>query len=287
MTENKYIIILFNGYGSSKLWYEYTFEDKPILRKLDFLDKLKQIGRTYTFNQNFFNVDYYGGSEDKKTRTMWKKIYEKYKPHSSNINFKLEDLDYKNICIKVYNNVKKKYGNDKKYIIVGHSYGGIIGLLFSKLYKDDCILCCCIDNPPYVLSFFNKYNDKDNKDILEKYYNNDELKKSLKIIKTSKDIKERNKEINDIYRLIGYKSSQDRIKYYDDKLYIPTIFFRAYSTNPKDYQDDWNKYSRKEKKLFEKDKNIKKYVMMKDAEHFIWNNIIYSDKIIDTIKQLL
>ena len=155
MNDNKYIIILFNGFSSTKLWWEYEYEDKPILRKLNFLNKLKQIGKTYTFNQNFFNIDYYGGSEDKKTRTMWK------------------------------------------------------------------------------------------------------------------------------------KSSQDRIKYYDDKLYIPTIFFRAYSTNPKDYQNDWNKYIMKEKKLFEKDKNMKEYIIMNDAEHFIWNNQEYSDKIIDSIKQLL
>ena len=65
------------------------------------------------------------------------------------------------------------------------------------------------------------------------------------------NIKEKNKEIDDIYKLIGYKSSQDRIKYYDKKLYIPTIFFRAYYSKPKDYQIDWNKYSIKEKKFFE------------------------------------
>ena len=284
MNEDKYIIILFNGFGSSKLWWNYSFENKPVLRKLDFLDKLKKIGKTYTFNQPFFNIDYYGGSEDKKIRMMWKKIYEKYKPHSSNISRTLEALDYKNICDKVYIAVNEKYGKNKKYIVIGHSYGGNIALLFSKLYKNDCILCCCIDNPPSVLNFFNKYNDKENKDILEKYSDNIELKKSLKIIKTSNDLKERNKEINYIYKLVGYKSSQYRIKYYDEKLYVPTIVFRAYSSKPKDYQDDWNKYSMKEQKLFEKDKNMKEYIIMKDADHYIWYNQEYSDEIIETIK---
>jgi len=287
MNEDKYIIILFNGFGSSKLWWNYSFENKPVLRKLDFLDKLKKIGKTYTFNQPFFNIDYYGGSEDKKIKMMWKKIYEKYKPHSSNISFKLEDLDYKNICEKVYIAVKEKYGKNKKYIVIGHSYGGDIALLFSKLYKNDCILCCCIDNPPSVLSFFNKYNGKENKDILEKYPDNIELKKSLKIIKNSDNLKDRNKEINDIYKLVRYKSSQDRIKYYDEKLHVPTIFFRAYYSEPKDYQNDWNKYSMKEQKLFKKDKNMKKYVIMKDANNYIWYNQEYSDKIIETIKGLL
>jgi len=34
-----------------------------------------------------------------------------------------------------------------------------IALLFSKLYKNDCVSCCCIDNFSFVSSFFlNKYD---------------------------------------------------------------------------------------------------------------------------------
>jgi len=285
--KDKYIIILFNSFGSSKIFWNYAFEDKSELRKIDFLDKIKKFGKTYTFNQPFFNINYYSTPDNKKEKILWEKIYKKYKPHSSNINFDLDDLDYKNICKKIYEQLKEKYGKNKKYIIIGHSYGGGLALLFSKLYKNDCILCCCIDNPPSVLNFYNKYNDKENKSILEKYNNNSELKKSLRIIKNSKDIKEKNKEIDDIYKLIGYKSSQDRIKYYDDKLYIPTIFFRKYYSNPKDYEIDWNNFSNKEIKIYEKDKNMKKYIIMKDADHFIWKNQEFSDIIIETIKELL
>ena len=288
MSNDKYIIILFNGFSASKIFWNYAFEaEKPELRKIDFLDKLKKIGKTYTFNQPFFNINYYSTPNNKTEIIKKKKIFEKYKPHTSNINFDLDDLDYKNICEKTYNLVKQKYGNNKKYIVIGHSYGGMIALLFSKLYKNDCILCCCIDNPPYILSFYNKHNDKDNKSILNKYPNNDELKKSLKIIKNSENIKDKNKEIDDIYKLIGYKSNQDRIKYYDSKLYVPTIFFRAYYSKPKNFQIDLNKYSMKEKKLFEKDKNMKHYIFMDEAEHFIWKNQEFSDIIIETIKQLL
>jgi hypothetical protein len=104
--DNKYIIILFNGFGSSKIFWNYAFEDKPDLRKIDFLDNIKKIGKTYTFNQPFFNVNYYSTPNNKKDKILWGKIYEKYKPHSSNINFKLDDLDYKIICDKTYNSVK-------------------------------------------------------------------------------------------------------------------------------------------------------------------------------------
>ncbi len=285
--KDKYIIILFNGFGSSKIYWNYSFDNKPELQKLDFLDKLKKIGKTYTFNQPFFNIDYYSTPNNNKEKLLWKKIYEKYNPHSSNINFFLEDLDYKNICVKIYNLVKQKYGIDKKYIVIGHSYGGTIALLFSKLYKNDCILCCCIDNPPHVLSFFNKYNDKNNKNILDKYPNNIQLTKSLRIIKYSDNIKEKNTEIDNIYDLIAYKSCQDRIKYYDNKLHIPTIFFKAYYSKPIDFEIDWNKYSMKEKKLFQKDKNLIKYIIMHDANHYIWKNKEFSDIIIDTINDFL
>jgi hypothetical protein len=138
------------GFGSAKLWWEYAFEGTANIRKIDFLDNLKKITshtNVYSFNFTWFNINYYGTPNKKKDVLIWKSIYENYKEHSSNINFKLEDLDYKNICKYIYNNVIKKYGNDKKYIVIGHSYSGPIALLCSKMYKNKCKLCVCIDNP--------------------------------------------------------------------------------------------------------------------------------------------
>lgn len=283
MNKYEYIVILFNGYGSSKIYWDYAFDNKPELRKIDFLDKLKKIGKTYTFNQPFFNINYYS-----PPNKMWKKIYDKYKPYSSNINFTLEDLDYKNICQKTYNTVKKRYGNKKKYIVIGHSYGGILGLIFSKMYKTECVLCCCIDNFPYVLdylTFFKKENEKNDSNIMEKYSSNKELKKSLNIISTNK--KDKNKEINDIQKLIQYRSSQDRVDYYDSKLYVPTVFFRAHTSKPAENQTYWFKNTKKEKKIFEKDKNLIDYINMDGAEHYIWENQEFSDTIIETINNFL
>lgn len=274
---DKPIIILFNGFNTSKLFWDYAFEGKPILRKLDFLDNLKKIGKVYTFNQPFFNLNYYSTPNNKKDKILWGKISKNYKPNTSNINFKLEDLDYKNICEKVYNNVIEKYGKNKKYIIIGHSYGVPIALLFSKLYKNDCILCCCIDNVPYVLSFYKKHMDS--KSILQKYTDNVELKKSIKIVKTYNE-----EEIGDLFKLISYRLCEDRIKYYDKKLYVPTIIFKRYVDNDNAHEIERYKYNIKEQNLFKKDKNMKEYMFMKGAEHFIWNRQDYSDTIINTIK---
>ena len=66
--KDKYIIILFNGFGSSKIFWNYVFEDKPELRKIDFLDKIKKVGKKYTFNQPFFNINYYSIPNNKKDK---------------------------------------------------------------------------------------------------------------------------------------------------------------------------------------------------------------------------
>ncbi len=80
----------------------------------------------------------------------------------------------------------------------------------------------------------------------------------------------------------------DRMKYYDTKLYVPTVWFRAYYTNPiNEQQIDWNKYGKKEKTILEKNKNMKRYVMMENADHYIWINQTFSDMIINTINKLL
>ncbi len=283
----KKIIILFNGFGSSSIWWNYAFDNKPILREIDFLDKLKNIGdEIYKINLPFFNLNYYSPPGIGKEKELWKKIYNKYKPYSSNIDFTLEDLDYKKICENVYNKIIEKYGNiNYKFIIIGHSYGGGLALLFSKLYKNECILCCCIDNPPYELNFFKKYNYEINNNILNKYSNNNKLKENLNKIKKIKNTNEIDKEIADLYQLISYKSSKDRIKYYDKKLYVPTFFFRAYYKNPKDFQIEWNKYAKKEKKHFEKDKNLIKYFFMNNANHYVWDIKEFSDIIIENIQK--
>lgn len=282
----KPIIILINGFASSKLWWQYTYENSATLRKLDFLDNLKKLGTVYTFNQPFFNIDYYGTPDKKSEILIWKKIYKKYKPCSSNINFTLEDLDYHNICNKIYNNVKAKYGN-QKYIVIGHSYGGTLALVFSKMFSSDCLFCCCIDNPPHVLEFYKIKNNREDLSVIDEYPDTASLKNTLSIIKNSTDQKERNKYIDKIYALITVKSCQDRIKYYDKKLYTPTIIFRATIINPKGWQIYFNKYSKKEHLILKKNKNLIDYVYMKGADHYIWKNQELSDQIIDKIKWIL
>ena len=282
---NKPAIILFNGFGSSKLFWEYAYEGKSDLRQLNFLKKLKRIGDIHTFNYPFFNVNYYTRSDLPKETKVWKTINEKYKPFDPELNFTLEDLDYKNICAKVHEEVKAKYGPSKKYIVVGHGYGGPLALLYSKLYKSECKLCVCIDNPPYVLKFYEKYNERQNKTVATKINDNKKLEKLLNTIKTSNNMSERNEAGDKVMTLISRLSALDRIKYYDPKLHVPTIFFKSLKTNPSDMERIQTRFNRKEKKQFSTDSNMKFYKFFKDAGHYIWNNQKYSDAIVRGIKK--
>lgn len=288
----KPIIILFNGFASSKIFWQYNYVGTSTLQKNNFLLNLKKIGNVFTFNLNFFNINYFSIPDKKEEQIKWKKIYQKYKPHTTNITFNLEDLDYKNICRNVYNQVKQKFGNNRKYILIGHSYGSGLALLFAKMYKNECLFAAVIDNPPYLLEFYEKYDDRKDKKIVDKTFkNNADLQNILNKIKNgyANEINI-NKEIDLVYELIEYESSQDRIKYYNNKLAIPTLFFRAFSSNPiTKFQKEWNKFSVLEKEKLAKynKSDMFKYIIMLDAEHFIWKNQNYSDMIQDEIRCMM
>lgn len=169
---DKPVFILIHGFSS--------------LEKIDFLDKLKKLGDIYEHIMNFFNIIYYYTVNDIKERMRI--IYKKYKPHTPDLDFTIKDLFYKNICKDIHNNVIEQYGKNRKYILVCHSYGCLIGLLYSKIYKKECLFNILIDNPPYYLKSFtqmlNSKHTKKEKRIVDEYlYNNNQLKIMLEKIK--------------------------------------------------------------------------------------------------------
>ena len=69
--------------------------------------RLKKMGHVYSFTSKFWNIDYYSTLSNKKEKNRWNKIYKKYKPYSSDIDFNLEDINDDVICKKVYIDVRK------------------------------------------------------------------------------------------------------------------------------------------------------------------------------------
>jgi len=276
-------IILFNGYKTSRRWYKYMNEYKSEnLKSIDFLDRIREIGEVYIVEEKYYNLSNY-----KRKSELTEKIYKKYGMYRKNIKFRLEDIDYKKICERVYKKMKNKYGKNKRYIVIGHSYGGTLALLFSKMYKEECKLCCCLDNPPNIIEFLKKYDDRENKEVKEEY-NEEKLRSELEYIRRGGKSEEKDRKIDGIFRYTKYRLCEDRIRYYDEKIYIPTIFFRAYynKKNACKLERDWNKYSKMEEELYKNDVNLIKYKYLEDASHFIWRRQEYSEMIIREIKEI-
>ena len=292
---NKPVFILIHGFSSSSVWWKYKDVNTSSLEKLDFLDKLKKLGDVYEHTMNFFNILYYYTINDVKEKERMRIIYKKYKPHTPDLDFSIKDLFYKNICKNIHNNVIEQYGTNRKYILVCHSYGCLIGLLYSKIYKKECLFNILIDNPPYYLKLFtqmlnSKHTKKEKKIVDEYLYNNNQLQIMLEKIKNKKPDENVNKEINMVFDLISYNDWNERIKHYDVSLPIHTVFFRAIYSNTKDkWKIKWNKWSSTEQKILEKHNSSDnlEYIIMQNAEHFIWYNQKYSDDIINKIKQLI
>jgi len=288
----KPVFILFAGEGSTKLWWEYSFITKTTtLRKLDFVKQLKKLGEVYSFTSNFFNLDYYYTNPNKVKKQQWAQVYKKYKPHSSDIDFNLEDLNDDVICKNVYIDVRKKYGNKVKFVPIGHSYGVEIALLFSKMYKKECLFNVTIDMcPPHVLNIYKEQLKKDTKtdQLIKKYFNNNKnlhiiINKIKNSLVTKKNV---NKEIEMIYKLINYKYKSYRIKNFNKKLSVPTLFFKVIHVSKSKYDKQCNNNSVEERnEIIKNNKNyMYKFRYFLNGHHFIWFNQEHSNDIISDIK---
>jgi pimeloyl-ACP methyl ester carboxylesterase len=290
----KPVFVLFNGSRSSKTWWEYTFVGTDTLQKLDFLDRLKQLGDVYTFNQEFFNLSYYDRpeldtDEKKEQDRIWATIDTKHTITESTLDFTLKDLDYGVICRKVYADVRKKYGAKRQLIPVGHSYGGLLAMLFSKMYKKECPFAVAIDNPSLTIKYFIKFDLSKHKKMADTYFRtNDDLQDSLDLIQDKSTPKKiMLKEIKKVHDLISYKSALDKAKYFYNKykLAVPTLIFKCIYPNPKDVIEKLITKGNKAEieKLSDVNGDNVRFVVCEDADHYIWKDQKFSDVIINHI----
>ena len=292
---SKPIFVLFNGYGSSDLWFKYQYVSKIKLKKLSFYDELKKLGDVHTFNLKFFNINYYSINHNKKEANKWKKIFEKYSPHTSDIDFNLNDLNFDVICKQVYDDLTNKFDLTKrKLVIIGHSYGAEIAIHFAKMYTKHCLFCVCLDGSAHSLdvikSNFNKHETKHEKMIETKFSDDTKLHHILDKIKENyKKNDTINKEIDLIYKLIGYKWAEYRMNNFIKKLPVPTLFFRALHIDEpkfKNYHKNWNNWAKQEQDDITKNNPSThyKFTFYLNAHHYLW----YDEKIsADIILQIM
>ena len=135
--------ILFPGFGTSKYqWkYKFTFKDNHfIIEKCDFLDKLKQLGKVYTYTPKFNNAHKYNKDDE----------IGKYYDFDIDIDFNYLNLEKH--CRIIYNEIKNK-NLKSPYVVIGHSLGAYFAYKFTELYKEECVANFILDGT----TIFEKY----------------------------------------------------------------------------------------------------------------------------------
>jgi hypothetical protein len=289
------LFILFPGFGNSEKYWENKIDmkkNKVYLKKLDFLNNLKKIGKVYKYTPKLHNLNYY--------RTGINEEYGKIYCNQFNKPTKitLDDINIDKECKRIFDLLKDK---NEKFILIGHSIGSWFAYNFSKMYPSYCLNTIFLDGSFLVLESINnirnRYVKKQKKvNIKFKDINNKKLdflyKKVISHVK--EDRYEYNKKINKYIKKI-FDISLNYYYYtmkkkFNSKLKIPNISFRNLNFNKeKKSIDHYTNIDavNNEEELYNKNKNKAIVHYLVNSGHTQWKRKKFSDFIIKEIKEYL
>ncbi|VVU94494.1 hypothetical protein CPAV1605_216 [seawater metagenome] len=296
------IFILFPGFGNSPKDWEYNSieekNNKYKLKKIDFLKKLRKIGKIYQYNPESYNISYYYTGKNPGFE-VWQKIYQNlFKKPKKKIT--LDDINIDKECKRIYKLLKNKYKNENiKFVPIGHSLGSWFALHFSNLYPSKCLKTIFLDGsfivPEIVDIYYKKRADK----VKEKEITNENLEslfnKMIENVQNDryKHNKKINKYIDKIEDITGAYYYHIMKKELNGKIKVPLISFRNLDF---DIETGKNKKKRNvvnmrrvknEEEIYKINGNkITTYYLI-NSTHFPWTIQRYSDQIIDEIKKSL
>ena len=226
------LFILFPGHGTSEKFWEYDIVEiknkKYKLKKLDFLKKLKSLGKVYKYTPKIYNIGYYD-TGDEPGYENWFKIYQNQYKKPKIIT--LDDINIDKECKRIYNLLKDK---NEMFIPIGHSKGSWFALHFSNLYPSKCLRTILIDgsfiSPKVVNTHYKKRISKiKSKEITNKNF---ELlfNKMMDNVQENKHEynKKINKYINKMHDITGAYYYHNMKKELNGKLKVSTISFRNF-----------------------------------------------------------
>ena len=264
----KLLFVMFQGSGTNlKTWNEYT-ESK-------FLDKLKELGRVYTYQDKIHNIWHYDNNNP-----------EKY-DFDSDIDIDLAYVRINTHIKMVYNDLHKKYKkiNEYKFIPIGWSAGCYLALYFAQKYSSQCKNVVLLDP-----ALWTPNNMKIRLKILDDYIypiTNEKYKKMLQRWKINHTDSEDAYKINNLNNYIRSLFISQHLKL---ELPVKTI---AFVNIQKPEKDEWskdfnNKRRLEEVKILEKH-NPENYeaVIFTNKSHYIFNKIQPAKKIILKIKEII
>ena len=267
----KILFIMFQGAGTNlKSWNEYT--------NSKFLDRLKDLGSIYTYQDKVNNIWHYNMTDLEHT------------DFDSDIDI---DLSYvrPNTHIKmVYDDIKKKYKNinEYKFIPIGWSAGCLFALYFAQLYSLQCIHIILLDSALWTPNNMKlRLHTINSSGINNKPITNIKFKKMLEKWKHEHD------NIEDMY-LINYVCHNIRSSFFSNhlklELEVPTLAFVNIQDPEKDeWSKDFNNKQRLEEvKILKKHNNDNyKAIIFTNKSHYIFNNVQPAKEIIKQIKNII
>jgi len=181
----KVLFIMFQGSGTNlKNWNETT--------KSKFLDRLKTIGKVYTYQDKIYNIHHYDKSNPE------------HNDFDSDIDIDLSYVNPDTHIKMVYRDILLKYKNidEYKFIPMGWSAGVLLALYFAQVYPSQCSHIILLD-PTGVTrnNMKNIIDDIYKTEGLDKIYpiTNAKYKNLLQQLKTKRDI-------NDMWKINGIQN---------------------------------------------------------------------------------
>ena len=261
---------MFQGSDANlKHWNEYT--------KSKFLDRLKELGSVYIYQDKTYNINHYD------------KSIPFHADYDSDIDI---DLSYvrpdKHIKI-VYDDIQEKYKNikDYKFIPIGWSAGCMLALYFAQVYSSQCIHVVLLDSTLWTPNNMKiKLKEHENAGLLYPITNT----KYKKMLNNLKENKTDTKDVFKIYIINGYIKALFISQHLKLKLPVPTL---AFVNIQEPEGDSWSKDFNNKRRMAEieilKKHNPDNYkaIIFTNKTHYIFDKIQPAKAIIKEIKNII
>jgi hypothetical protein len=267
----KILFIMFQGAGTNlKAWNEYT--------KSKFLDRLKELGSIYTYQDKTNNIWHYNMKDPEHT------------DYDSDIDINLSYVRPNTHIKMVYDDIQTKYKNidEYKFVPIGFSAGCLFALYFAQLYSSQCIHVILLDSALWTPNNMKlRLQSIDFSGINDKPITNIKFKKMLDAWKNTHENIEDMWLINCICHHIRSSFFSKHLKL---ELSVPTLAFVNIQEPEK---AEWSKAFNNKRRL-EEVKILKKHnpenynaIIFTNKNHYIFNMIQPAKEIINHIKNIL
>ena len=270
----KILFIMFQGKGTNlKYWNEYT--------KSKFLDRLKELGSVYTYQDKTQNIWHYDKTNPES----------EYKDYDSDIDIDLSYVRPDTHIKNLYRDIISKYKNidEYKFFPIGHSAGCLLALYFAQIYSSQCIHVILLESILLTPNNMKKELELLNYGIYDKSLTNAKYKKMLlNWKKNNEDFRDADK-ISNLNLYIRLLFISKKLNLYFS---VPTTaFFNIIKSVKKESDLIKNKSRLEEIKILKKYNKTKDYnykaIIFNDKSHYIFDKIQPAKAIIKEIKSIL